>query len=697
MQKVNLLFLYLSFLLFTTCHSPIKKAVQFNLLPQPQQFSIKGVSNLKPADVQNYFQSSDNLGRLPVFRNFLKNIKPTNEQKQAQIICNIQADLESPSEGYILTIEKQQIQIKTKDEAGLMYAFMTLEQLMEDAREQQGNLPVCHIEDYPKLAYRAIHLDVKHHLEKTDYYYDLIDELAQFKINGIIVEIEDKLKYERQPLLGSADALNIDEWKKFSDYAKERHIEISPLIQGLGHASFILKHEAYQHLRDNPDSDWAFNPLLPETYEVQFDLYRDAMEATPYGRFLHVGGDEVHTSGGGSDQSPLELQMIWLNKVCQFAEEHGRIPIFWDDMPLKHAGVYYPMFNKGLTKEKVDSIWEKNGHKLSSMLDQFPKNCIYMRWNYSSPETIGNRKAMEWFSQNDLSVMGATAGQTRWVLMPQKESNMEAIRTFAEISINNKADGLLLTLWDDDSPHFELYKRGIWTFAEATWTGVNRSKEEFKKAYRHRVFANSLADNKYAFIDNLEPIAAFWKNAWLTGNHRNRLKSSDSPQAFLIDLPNLEERGAWSEKHKERLEKALELSLLSDSVAVKLNILKSKTKRNAYNLEVYEQVNQMAAFPIQTLLALQNFDQENEVEAQAKALDDIQHLLSSFKNLRATFEQVYSKTRILEKPENYILDQDHHVHLANQSRSFDWQFYADMLFLEKLEKWYMEIAQVKQG
>ena len=94
------------------------------------------------------------------------------------------------------------------------------------------------------------------------------------------------------------------------------------MVQGLGHASFVLKHEKYKELRDDPESDWAFDPLNPKTYEVQFDLYLDAMEATPHGKYLHIGGDEVHTTGRGSDISPLELQLDWLNKVCEFAEEH---------------------------------------------------------------------------------------------------------------------------------------------------------------------------------------------------------------------------------------------------------------------------------------------------------------------------------------------------------------------------------------
>ena len=52
--------------------------------------------------------------------------------------------------------------------------------------------------------------------------------------------------------------------------------------------------------------------------------------------------------------------------------------------------------------------------------------------------------------------------------------------------------------------------------------------------------------------------------------------------------------------------------------------------------------------------------------------------------MRQDFQQVYGQTRILNKPENYILDQDHHNHPANQSINFDWQFMSEILFLEKV-------------
>ena len=235
----NLILIGFLSLLFS-CNSTSDKPGYFNLLPQPQQFEIKGVSSLKYNDIQNYYSIKEIA--LPVRGELLTGIVSIEKQSKAQIVFKIDGSIDLPNEGYLLEISSKQITIVGKDEAGLFYAFMTLEQLMVDAKEQNVNLPLCNIRDYPALSYRAIHLDVKHHLEKTDYYYKLIDRLASYKVNGIIAEMEDKIKYKRQPGVGSADALSIDEWKKLSSYAKERNIEVSPLIQGLGHASFVLKH-----------------------------------------------------------------------------------------------------------------------------------------------------------------------------------------------------------------------------------------------------------------------------------------------------------------------------------------------------------------------------------------------------------------------------------------------------------------------
>ncbi len=684
MKPLHILLLWGMLVLTYACQSSTEPKGDFNLLPLPQSFEVTGESSFMPGDLLTYFALDG--AELPACGTVVGKIEAAPDETRAQILFGIDESTGLKAEGYALEIAKQKISITARDKAGLLYAFMTLEQLLEDAQEQNVPLPLCTIRDFPLLSYRAIQLDMKHHLEKTDYYYKLMDQLARYKVNAVIAEVEDKLAYERQPDVGSEDALTMDEWKKLSAYAMERNIEISPLVQGLGHASFVLKHDTYKELRDDPKSDWAFNPLDPKTYEVQFDLYLDALEAMPHGRYLHVGGDEVHTTGRGSGKTELELQLTWLNKVCEFAAKHGRIPIFWDDMPIKYAGLYRPMFNTRYTREEVDSMWNENEHKMVKYLDMFPKNCIYMRWNYSSPQAEGNIKAMEWFADNGLPVMGATAGQTRWVLMPQNESNMENIRSFAMTSIEKGIDGLLLTLWDDDSPHFELYMRGILAFAEYSWTGDQRSKEEIKAAYRHREYANGLSGDEYAFVDQLEQMVAWWNTAFLQGNRRVSLAGMEDPvEEGIILMPSMDDKGAWTEKHKERLEMATRIVTSSEEIANTIESMKSVAIRNQFRLEIYEQVNELVRFSARTLLTLQAYDTAGGESEESEAFGKIGQLREEFKTLRGELEEVYGQTRILTKPDGYILDQDHHQHLANQTLSFDWQFTAELLLLEKID------------
>jgi hypothetical protein len=80
-----------------------------------------------------------------------------------------------------------------------------------------------------------------------------------------------------------------------------------------------------------------------------------------------------------------------------------------------------------------------------------------------------------------------------------------------------------------------------------------------------------------------------------------------------------------------------------------------------------------------------NCSDQNEIE-EAEALKQIEALPVELAILRENMERVYGETRILTKPETYILDQDQHHHLANQPRSFDWLYTAELYFLEKTVK-----------
>ncbi|MBL6648874.1 MAG: family 20 glycosylhydrolase [Flavobacteriaceae bacterium] len=651
---------------------------KLNLLPSVKFNSkIKKYSNIDPED--KLVASSNSNLQLPIL--YSKNII-YGDLMESEIEFSIDPSVDLPSEGYYLKIEKNKIKLTGKDKAGLFYAFITLDQLIDDSINNKTSLPILSIKDFPSLAFRPIHLDLKHHTEKQSYYFELIDELAKQKINGIIVEFEDKLKYESRPEVGSSDSFSIDWWIQLSNYAKERNIMINPLVQGLGHASYILKHKKNQHLRDDLKSDWAFNPLNPLTYRLQFDLYLDAIKATPHGKYLHVGGDEVNLIKR-DNKSELELNLIWLNKVCEFAEKHDRIPIFWDDMPLKHAGFWNSLFNDKMTESQVDELWNKNEINLMKFIEKFPKNAVYMRWNYQKSDTYGNLKAMDWYSKNDLKVMGASAGQTRWTLMPQNESNISQIRSFSINSIEKKLDGLLLTLWDDDSPHFELYKRGISAFSEYSWSGNNLSIAEFKSRYRYRTFGSEFSNSKYGFIDILEKPVEMWLNMLLSENGwRPGLSKKQNPlETDIIDLPDLNNKGNWIKKHSERIKKAKKSLEISKKVDLIIDEIQKKEAKNQYALDIYKQVNQLTKFSSELILKLEKVDKSGD-------LKHLYGIIAEFDKMRSKFEDVYSKTRMINKPNDYILDQDHHHHPANQTINFDWQFLTEIMLLEKINTTY---------
>ncbi|MEI6050174.1 MAG: family 20 glycosylhydrolase [Bacteroidota bacterium] len=345
-------------LIFALCSglSAEKLPSPFIILPQPQNVVLLKGSGLETGKLQQIILKGD-FDR-PVMGNILSQLPIGRSSGNGTVTLILDKTLLSlPSdEGYVMTVSQDRVEIISKGEAGLFYGCQSLEQLLEDARDYNKSVPSCKITDYPVLSYRAVHFDVKHHLDHMNYYYESIDRLARYKINAVVFEFEDKLRYQRQPLVGAPQSISIDEMAALTKYACERHIEITPLVQGLGHATFILKHQEYEGLRELGWNTWAFCPLNEGTYQVLFDLYRDAIAATPGSKYLHIGGDEIGNIGlcprckpTADKEGMMSLNLYWLKRVCEFAKENDRIPIFWDDMPLQHSGVYESTYSDDVT------------------------------------------------------------------------------------------------------------------------------------------------------------------------------------------------------------------------------------------------------------------------------------------------------------------------------------------------------------
>lgn len=687
MKRIISLVLFVFSLYIIHAADGIEPSKQFRLLPKPQKvewFSGKGMS------VQTLrFLSLKGAAQKPVLSGHLQSLSLGKEAAKGTLVLKLSDNVPfSSPEGYLLEVKDEKAIITAKGQAGLFYGCQTLTQLLQDASEQAIQVPACKITDYPELAYRAVHLDLKHHLDAGHYYYQLIDRLAGIKVNAIIVEFEDKLRYRKAPVVGASHAISVDEFAAITRYAKDRHIEISPLVQGLGHASFILKHAQYKKLRDNPESDWAFDPLHPETYDLQFSLYEDAIAATPGGRYLHVGGDEVGTLGMSelskkSGKQPFELQMYWLNKVAEFAQKHNRIPIFWDDMLFKLAGLYESTYDGKMPANKVEKIWKENEHRLNEKIDLFPKNCVYMRWNYWDPTIPGNLKAIDWFKAHNLKVMAATAAQQTWPMLPRENSNINSIKLFSRVAAEKKMDGILCTVWDDASPHLETVWRGLYVFGAASWNHEENKLQDDNALFRHRFYGAAVGDSTFEFQNELEQALSFWETAFFEKGHRENYPSN----IHLIELPDAAKPGTWKQQYSKKIAKAKEELKRYQQIKSRIEKAQQVATRNHYSLALMNAINDLQIYPAQLLLKLSAYDEAATAQGRKEKQQQVQQLANSFAERRKQFEEVFSATRILSNPADYIIDQNGHHHLANGTLNSDWMYVYELAMNKKIGEW----------
>lgn len=653
-------------------------------MPQPQSIEVLSGKGFMYNELT--FVSATSGTPVPVLGP-LADVLPRNRRSGKGLYLQL-SDQHVPDspEGYVLEVNDKGVAVTARTEAGLFYGCQTLEQLLEDSRDFGREIPRMKITDYPAIAYRAVHLDTKHHLDRMDYYYRMIDRLARYKVNAIIWELEDKLRFTRRPEIGAPNAISKQEMQALCRYAKERNVEISPLVQGLGHAGFILKH--HWELRENPASDWEFCPSDPRTYEVQFDLYLDALEAMPYGKYLHVGGDEITAIGiddrcKATGKTAFELQMIWLKKVCQFAVEHGRTPIFWDDMPLKYASIWELVLSNK-SEEEVAKVW--NTDKLDKAINLFPKECVYMRWKYEDATAPAHQRLLKWYHDKGLKVMGATAASAGdSPFLPRQNTRSEYVKGFSQLVADNQLEGILATAWDDGSPHLETVWRGFIAQGEFGWNPSARDIETFKRVHAQREYGFRPEDNRMEFLDELEKAIFFFDGALVTSGRRNPAWGTTT--FTLMELPDKTKPGAWSELYKDKIAQARIEADRYKKISEGIRTAEAEALRNRYTLQVYEQTNNLQNYPVRLILALNAYDTAKGDAARKAALEKVAEVCRYFDVMRSNLESVYSETRFMEQPEGFIPDMNHHNHLASKTNNSNWWYYYEIPMVKKVHAW----------
>ena len=189
----------------------------------------------------------------------------------------------------------------------------------------------------------AYHLDLKHGLWSLPYLEQLVDQLAAWGYNALVVEIEDNLQFTAAPHVAAGHALTASQMAAFSRHCHQRKIDVIPLVQSLGHAEYVVGKPEYAHLRESPHIATQYDPFSEEARQLIMRLFDEAIAATGTKTWFHIGGDETW-SLGSSDRAKAyiekhgmgSLYMQHILPLCEHIHRQGLRPMIWADMFLTY-------------------------------------------------------------------------------------------------------------------------------------------------------------------------------------------------------------------------------------------------------------------------------------------------------------------------------------------------------------------------
>lgn len=293
-----------------------------------------------------------------------------SDNKPVPVSFVLNADI--AANGYHLNVSFDRIEIAASDLRGFVIGVETLVKLADD-----GQIPVCNIEDAPFCEFRGAHLYIpgEHEME---FVKRMIREIfSPMGYNFIIMEVAGAMEFESHPEIneallhalsqakkgvwpafphgsvGDGTIVKKDSLRKLVDYARSYGIEIIPEIQSLGHVQFMTQAHPDiaeiaadaeevtvedERLADIPPSSFyahSFCPSNPKSYEILFDLLDEIIEVFRPKEYVHMGHDEVYQIGicpkcKGKD--PSDLLAEDLNRIHDYLSKKGLKMMIWADM-----------------------------------------------------------------------------------------------------------------------------------------------------------------------------------------------------------------------------------------------------------------------------------------------------------------------------------------------------------------------------
>lgn len=291
----------------------------------------------------------------------------------------------------------------------------------------------------PMFADRAYMLDISRDKVPTMGTLRLIvDLLAKFEYNQLQLYTEHTFAYStHRDVWEAASPLTAEEIRELDAYCALRGIDLVPNQNSFGHLERWLVKPAYNHLAELPQGGaplpWGgfkkdpttLCPTDPASLAFLDGLYAELLPNFASGLF-NVGCDETFDLlGGGRSAAAVRergegrVYLDFLKQVAALARKHGKRPMFWGDVILKHP----------------------------ELVPELPKDLIALDWGYEGNHPFMAESAKFRAAGLDFYVCPGTSA---WNSLAGRVENMRENMVAAERAGRlHGARGFLVTDWGD--------------------------------------------------------------------------------------------------------------------------------------------------------------------------------------------------------------------------------------------------------
>ncbi len=578
-------------------------------------------------------------------------------------------------QGYQLTAEAGQLVIRAKGEAGLFYGTQTLLQIIKQGAEG-AMVPGMEITDWPDIPERACHYDTKHHQDKRSYVESFIRDLSRYKINMLVWEWEDKFEYPSHPEIGAPGAFTMEEMQEITRYARKYHVQLVPLVQGLGHVSYILKWPQHSHLREIPASNWEFCPHKDGSYELLGDLWMDAIKATPGSEYLHIGTDESYELGKGVEcgcQAELEktskhaMMTKFITRSARPLMKEGRTVMAW-------SAEYIPGTDLNPPTGMVLDAWGGQGvEHLKEVKKEGYEIFVY------DPNPGIEPLFLPYFYR-----LRGEGDEEREV----ENCLQRSYNPVHQAASSGIFDGMINTSWDDSGLHNQAWMMSFINSAEWSWSGNNPSLDEFIDKFFLNYYGVGSSDMRELYL--LLNKAGYY---YYQSLERRVWHYGDVGKTHLPDLPrgdNLEYDEFWNREYAVKIDESREQLKQMERAREIIRANQERGVKNGYDLELFTTIADLVSHTCNTYLAMSVLEKavkeahnqrfvshQAAYQSMEKAVDIIDTNLSERQEVYQDLVAVWEKTRL---PKGFSTEDKEFFHRQDRARHFAFRR-ADMSYL----------------